>query len=120
MTTLTAPVISARHGIAGPLIRGLPASSRPLAAAIELLRKGAGAYALYETIPAARAALLAGVYRALGGQLLVVVPTADVAERMFADLLYYLEEDEPQAVRLLRSRRLLPAIRRTIVRRVRR
>jgi hypothetical protein len=33
-----------------------------------------------------------------------VVPTADVAERVFADLLYYLEEDEPRTVRLLRSR----------------
>jgi transcription-repair coupling factor (superfamily II helicase) len=85
-------------------VRALPSSSRPLATAIEALRRGAGAYALHETIPAARAALLASVYRALGGQLFVVVPTADVAERTFADLLYYLEEDEPRTVRLLRSR----------------
>jgi transcription-repair coupling factor (superfamily II helicase) len=104
VTTLAAPVPAARQTLAGPLVRALPASSRTLAAAIETLRRGAGAYAVHETIPASRAAILASVYRALGGQLFVVVPTADVAERMFADLLYYLEEDEPRTVRLLRSR----------------
>ena len=36
--------------------------------------------------------------------MLVVVPTPDVAERAFADLLYYLGEDEPRDVALLRSR----------------
>jgi hypothetical protein len=106
VTTLTAPAASpaSRQTIAGPLVRALPASSRALATAIDVLRRGAGAYALHETIPSARAAILASVYRALGGQLFVVIPTADVAERVFADLLYYLEEDEPRTVRLLRSR----------------
>ena len=104
VTTLTAPAPTLRHGLAGPLVRALPSSSRALAAAAELLRRGAGSYALHETIPSARAALLASLFRAVGGQFFVVVPTADVAERMFADLLYYLEEDEPQSVRLLRSR----------------
>ncbi|HET9029166.1 MAG TPA: transcription-repair coupling factor, partial [Candidatus Aquilonibacter sp.] len=36
--------------------------------------------------------------------LLVVVPTTDVAERAFADLLYYLGETDPEHVALLRSR----------------
>ncbi|HZZ65594.1 MAG TPA: DEAD/DEAH box helicase, partial [Candidatus Baltobacteraceae bacterium] len=91
-------------GFAGPLIRAIPSSSRPLAALLERLRLGAGAYALHETIPASRAALVAAMYRALGGQFFVIVATPDGAERMFADLLYFLEEDEPQSVRLLRSR----------------
>ncbi len=93
-----------RAAFAGPLVRALPSSSRALAVLLEHLRRGTGAYALHETVPASRPALLASVYRALGGQLFVVTPTADAAERMFADLLYYLEEDEPRTVRLLRSR----------------
>ena len=36
--------------------------------------------------------------------MLVIVPTTDVAERAFADLLYYLGEREPVEVALLRSR----------------
>ena len=32
------------------------------------------------------------------------MPTADVAERTFADLLYYLGETEPERVALVRSR----------------
>ncbi len=36
--------------------------------------------------------------------MLVVVPTADVAERTFADLLYYMSNSEPQNVALLRPR----------------
>jgi transcription-repair coupling factor (superfamily II helicase) len=92
------------HRLAGPLVRALPASSRPLAEVIERLRRGTGAYALHETIGASRPALIAALYRAIGGHIFVVLPTADAAERMFADLLYYLEEEEPQTVRLLRSR----------------
>jgi len=38
--------------------------------------------------------LLAGIYRALRAPLFVVVPTADVAERTFADLTYYLGTGE--------------------------
>lgn len=104
MTTLVAPSSVPRRPLAGPLLHTLPQSSRALADALEVLRRGVGAYALHETIPSVRAALLAAVYRALGGQLFVIVPTADVAERLFADLLYYLEEEEPRTVRLLRSR----------------
>jgi transcription-repair coupling factor (superfamily II helicase) len=70
----------------------------------ERFGRGSGAYALHETIPAARPALLAALYRILGGQIFALVPTVDAAERLFADLLYYLEEPEPQSVRLLRSR----------------
>ncbi|HEY8296492.1 MAG TPA: transcription-repair coupling factor [Candidatus Baltobacteraceae bacterium] len=82
----------------------MPGASRALAGAIERLRSGRGAYALHETIAAARPAILASIYRALGDQLAVVVPTADVAERTFADLLYYLGESEPETVALLRAR----------------
>ncbi len=46
-----------------------------------------GGYALLETAAAARPALLAAMHRRLGGTMLAVVPTADVAERAFADLL---------------------------------
>jgi transcription-repair coupling factor (superfamily II helicase) len=63
-----------------------------------------GAYALHETATAARPALLAALHRKLGGTLLVVMPTVDVAERAFADLSYYLGEDEPTTIALLRSR----------------
>ena len=91
-------------GAAADLIRSLPARSRALASLIERLRTGRGAYALHETGAAARPALLASLYRAIGGQILVIVPTPDVAERAFADLLYYLGEPEPQSIALLRSR----------------
>src|SRR5580704_5375571 len=62
-----------------------------------------GIYALHETIGAARPAFLAAAAHALGGTLLVVVSTPDVAERDFADLLYYLGE-RGDRVALLRSR----------------
>lgn len=104
MSTLAAPHPTSRRSLAGPLLHALPGSSRALASAADVLRRRAGVFALHETIPAARAALLAAVYREVGGQLFVVVPTADVAERLFADLLYYLEEDEPRSVRLMRPR----------------
>jgi len=65
---------------------------------------GAAAFSLHETGAAARPYLLAGIYKALGDQMLVVVPTADVAERTFADLLYYLGEGESGAVALMRPR----------------
>ena len=63
-----------------------------------------GAYALRETIPAARPAIIAALHRSLGGVLLVVCATPDSAERTFADLLYYLGEEEPRTPALLRSR----------------
>jgi transcription-repair coupling factor (superfamily II helicase) len=62
-----------------------------------------GIYALHETIGAARPAFLAAAAHALGGTLLVVVSTPDVAERDFADLLYYLGE-RGDRIALLRSR----------------
>lgn len=87
------------------------AATPPMSNAIERLRAlrgiaGAkpGAYALTETTAAARPALIAALYRELRGVLLVVVPTPDAAERAFADLLYYLGEDEPRTPALVRSR----------------
>ncbi len=62
-----------------------------------------GAYALHETIGAARPALLGALAGELGGTLLAVVATPDAAERGFADLLYYLGE-QGDRVALLRSR----------------
>ncbi|MGZ3562719.1 MAG: transcription-repair coupling factor [Vulcanimicrobiaceae bacterium] len=103
-TILDTTIPTERAGIAGALVRALPASNRALGSLVERLRAGRGAYALHETVAASRPALLASLYRAIGGQLIVVVPTADVAERTFADLLYYLGEREPETVALLRSR----------------
>jgi transcription-repair coupling factor (superfamily II helicase) len=62
------------------------------------------AFALHETTAAARPYLLAGIHQAIGGVMIVVVPTADVAERTFADLTYYLGEAEPRTVALARAR----------------
>ncbi len=89
--------------LAGRLVHALQ-GAKPVAGVIERLRQRRGFYALHETIPAARPALLAALYRALGGQLFVAMPTADAAERAFTDLLYFLEEDEARSVSLLRSR----------------
>jgi len=85
-------------------VRALPSSSRILAGLLERLSDHRGAFALHETTAAARPYLLAALHRSLGGQMLVVVPTADVAERTFADLLYFLSETEPQTMALLRPR----------------
>ncbi len=60
---------------------------------LERLRTHRAAFTLHETSASGRPFLLAGLYRALRTQFLVVVPTADVAERTFADLSYYLAED---------------------------
>ncbi|MBV8580985.1 MAG: hypothetical protein JOZ86_10145, partial [Candidatus Eremiobacteraeota bacterium] len=95
--------------LAPSLVRALPASSRPLAELIERLRTPLGAahglaFALHETTSTARPYLLAALHNALGGQLFVVVPTTDVAERTFTDLAYYLGEREPASVALLRPR----------------
>ena len=62
------------------------------------------AVALHETIPPARAAILAALHARTGGTMLVVTPTPDAAEHTFADLLYFLGEDEPATLALLRSR----------------
>ncbi|MFN2459930.1 MAG: transcription-repair coupling factor [Candidatus Velthaea sp.] len=62
------------------------------------------AFALHETTASARPYLLAGLHKALGGHVFVVVPTTDVAERTFTDLAYFLGEREPATVALLRPR----------------
>jgi transcription-repair coupling factor (superfamily II helicase) len=94
--------------LAPSLVRALPASSRPLAELIERLRTpldGRGhAFALHETTASARPYLLAALHGALGGQILVITPTTDVAERTFTDLTYYFGEKEPERVALLRPR----------------
>ena len=87
-----------------------PNQTAPGKATVERLRslrrlggRKPGGCALHETIAAARPAMLAALERALGGTLLVIVPTPDAAERSFADLLYYLGERNDR-VALLRSR----------------
>ncbi|MBV8354646.1 MAG: DEAD/DEAH box helicase, partial [Candidatus Eremiobacteraeota bacterium] len=102
-------VPSAMTSLAPSPVRPLPASNPRLAPLIERLAlPGAGAFALRETTAAARPFLLATIWRALAaprsGQMLVVVPTADVAERTFADLQYYLGEDAEGSVALMRPR----------------
>jgi len=100
-------VPDAPSALAPSFVRALSSSSRPLAELIERLRTPADrglAFALHETTAAARPYLLAGIHRAIGGTLLVVVPTADVAERTFADLSYYVGEAEPRSVALVRPR----------------
>ncbi|MBC5820579.1 MAG: transcription-repair coupling factor, partial [Candidatus Eremiobacteraeota bacterium] len=59
---------------------------------LERLRSHRGAFALHETTAAARPYLLAGIFRALRVPTAVVVATADIAERTFADLSYYLAD----------------------------
>ncbi len=86
------------------LLHALASTHRSMAALVRELQTGRGVYACHETIAAARPALLAAFYRAVGKPILAVVPTPDVAERAFADLLYYLGETEPHEVALLRSR----------------
>jgi transcription-repair coupling factor (superfamily II helicase) len=99
-----------RQGLDAEFLASLTQSSRAFASAVERIRslraiagKKPGGYALHETIPAARPALLAALHAELGGTLLVVTPTPDAAERNFADLLYYLG-DRSDRVALLRSR----------------
>src|SRR5258708_31400301 len=91
------------------LIERFLRESRALREAAEHLRRYRSACRLHETIPAARAALLAALYRELGGQLIVITPTADAAERTFTDLLCYLGQDKdenegPRSVSLLPAR----------------
>jgi transcription-repair coupling factor (superfamily II helicase) len=89
--------------LAPSLVRALPSSSRPLAGLLERLRAHRAAFTLHETGPAARPYLVAGLQRSLRSTVLVVVPTADVAERTFADLSYYAGE-EAGAISLVRPR----------------
>ncbi|HET7815539.1 MAG TPA: transcription-repair coupling factor [Candidatus Baltobacteraceae bacterium] len=100
MTVIERPA----NRLAGGLVRTLAGSSKALSDIATRLRRGAGAFALHETVPSSRPAILAALYREIGGLFFVVTPTVDVAERVFADLLYFMEEDEPRSVRLLRPR----------------
>jgi len=92
------------------LLQTITESSRPLhgiadklTSLRELPGPKPGAYALHETIAAARPAIFAALQRALRGTILILVPTPDAAERAFADLLFYLGEGS-QLIALLRSR----------------
>ncbi|MGH7738321.1 MAG: transcription-repair coupling factor [Candidatus Tyrphobacter sp.] len=73
--------------------------------ALDRLARGHAA-ALYEVAASARPAVLAAVAGCKGGQTLCIVPTADAAERAYADYLYYAgaHEDAPARVALLRER----------------
>ncbi len=113
MATLVAPTSPAASPLApslGPaLVRALPSSSRSLVGLLERLRQPVigergYAFALHETTQAARAYLLAGIYQSLKQQLFIIVPTTDVAERTFTDLLYYLSDAEAGTVALMRPR----------------
>jgi transcription-repair coupling factor (superfamily II helicase) len=90
--------------LAPSLVRALPSSSRPLAGLLDRLRAHRAAFSLRETTQSARPYLYAGVFRALRLPMFVVVPTADVAERTFADLTYYLGAEAAREVTLVRPR----------------
>ncbi len=90
--------------IAEAVLRELPASNRALGHAIERLRREHPSVALHETVAAARPALIAALFRALGRTLFVATPTADAAERILTDILYFIGENEPRSVALLRPR----------------
>ncbi len=70
------------------------------------MRAHKNAFALHETTSSARPYLLAGVFKALRAPMLVVVATADIAERTFADLTYYIGDEAANAgsVALVRPR----------------
>ena len=68
------------------------------------MAKGGFSFALHETTSSARPYLIAALHDVLGGQIFVVVPTSDVAERTFTDLTYYLGERAATSVALLRAR----------------
>jgi len=76
----------------------------PLPRLAERLAEGRGLWSLHETIPAARPAILAALFRRLRRTMLVVLPTADAAERALGDALHFLGEDEPRSAVLLRPR----------------
>ena len=74
------------------LLDRLAGERTPLSAALAAFERGIRAVALHETIPAARPALLAALYRARRRPTLAILPTPDAAERAYADLLCYLGE----------------------------
>ena len=86
------------------LLRSLVVANRTLGTLTDELRGPRGSFVCHETVAAARPALLAALHQSVRKPLFVIVPTPDVAERAFADLLYYIGEDDAQRVALLRSR----------------
>lgn len=110
MTVEVLPSASSDGRLADELLALLTEPSRAWRYALERVRalralpgRKPGLYALHETIAAARPAMIAALERTLGGTFLVIVPAPDAAERIFADLLYYLN-DRSERVALLRSR----------------
>ncbi len=85
-------------------LNALTQSDGPLRVALDHLARSRSGVAVHETISAARPALLAALYRARGGQMLVVMPTPDAAERAYADLLYHLDDDDGVIASLVRAR----------------
>ncbi len=71
---------------------------------LERLRAHRAAFSLHETTSAARPYVIAGIFRALRRPTFVIVPTADIAERTFADLTYYLGADAATDLTLVRPR----------------
>jgi transcription-repair coupling factor (superfamily II helicase) len=90
--------------IPGALAQALRANARGLGGALEHLRRPGSAATLHETIAAARPAVIAAIHGQRGGQILVVLPTPDAAERAFADLLYYAGDPQSDTIALVRSR----------------
>jgi len=89
---------TAISSLAPPLTRQLRPAAAPLAGLLERLVAHRATFALRETGADARPYLLAEIARAVGRPALVVVPTADLAERTYADLTYYMGTDAPLAL----------------------
>jgi len=85
-------------------LASLTRTGTPLRAALDHWERSVSGVAVHETIPAARPAILAALYRARGGQILVAMQTPDAAERAYADLLYYLDDEDGRIATLLRAR----------------
>lgn len=107
---MTANLLNSRHhpevaAAVGPRLADSLLEARGLAEVGGRLDAGRSA-ALYETIAAARPAILAALAQSRQRQFLCIVPTDDVAEHTYADLLYFLgeAEGEPARVALLRPR----------------
>jgi transcription-repair coupling factor (superfamily II helicase) len=106
---MTANLLNSPHpgaaSSAGPELANSLLRARGLADATARLQAGRAA-SLHETIAAARPAIVAALAQAVQRQFLCIVPTDDVAEHTYADLLYYLgeAEGEPSRVALLRPR----------------
>ncbi|MBV9148464.1 MAG: transcription-repair coupling factor [Candidatus Eremiobacteraeota bacterium] len=95
----------ATRAAGAPLLGAWAQAERPRDRLLRILNGIAQCTAIHETIAAARPYLLAAIKAAIGRQILAVVSTSDAAERLFADLLYYLDDEgAPEVVALLRAR----------------